>query len=144
MLLSTENWLTISSCLSSPSCHHHSHWLGEPLSTPYLTHMTLYLLSGAACNSGLYFWGAQHQWGILKSPCCLQSQSQAAIFKMSPAINCKRGWIMLITITRCTGKSNLWRQPAMHREEIPAPSPALGCPRTASLSFQRHCSTVCN
>lgn len=92
MLLSIENWPTISAYPSSPSCHCHSQWLSREgaLSTLHLTQVTLYLLSGAACNSGLYFCRAWQQSGILKSPCCLQNQSQAAVFKMSPAINCKK------------------------------------------------------
>lgn len=63
---------------------------------------------------------------------------------MPPAINCKQGWIILITITRCTGKINSWRQPSMLLERILVPSSALGCPRTSSMGFQRYCISVCN
>lgn len=140
MLLTMVNWPTISACPSSygrwalPATASTVTW--EASEHPHLTHVTLYLLSGAPCNSGLYFCGAWLQVDILKSPCCLQSQSQAAVFKMSPAINGKQGWIMLITITRCMGKRNSQETACCVLGRILALNPALGCPRMTSLGFE--------
>lgn len=120
----------------SPDTAVHSDF-GRHLRAPHLTHVTLHPLSGTACNSGLYFCEAWYQSGILKSPCCLQSQSQQPSSKCHQPLTAKQGWIMLITTARCTGKSNLWRQLAMHWEEIPAPSSALGYSRTTILGFSK-------